>query len=192
MPNEKKVLLVLDFINEIIHPDGKLSGKGYSAFEKQHSTLDKAVTLLEKSRNRGDIIIHIRVGFLPGYPEHPLVSPLFGAAKEYGALQLGTWGTEFHDKVKPIGDEDVIVKNRVSAFFGTSLDIMLKHTGTNKIGIMGVATDMAVQATARDAHDRDLQVEIIADCCAAADQEDHDQTLRMLSKVASVISSGEF
>ncbi len=192
MSGENKILLVLDFINEIIHPDGKLSGKGYTTFDQEHRVLDKAAALLEKSRERGDMIIHVRVGFLPGYPEHPLDSPLFGGAKEYGALQLGTWGTEFHDKVKPVGDEDIIVKNRVSPFFGTSLDLILKHAGTKKLGIVGVATDMAVQAAARDAHDRDMEVEIIRDCCAAATQEDHDQSLRMLGKISSVITSDKF
>jgi len=192
MATETKALIALDFINEIIHPDGKLSGKGYAAFDKAHNTLGNAAAMLAKARDRGDAVIHVRVGFLPGYPAHPDKSPLFGAAKEHGVLQLGTWGTEFHDKVKPVGEEPVVVKNRVSAFHGTQLEMDLRACGATTLVLMGVATDMAVQAAARDAHDRDYQVEIIADCCAAGSDEDHEQCLRMLSKIAKIITMDDF
>ena len=192
MATETKALIALDFINEIIHPDGKLSGKGYAAFDAAHNTLDNATKMIARARKRGDAVIHVRVGFLPGYPSHPENSPLFGAAKEYGVLQLGTWGTEFHDKVKPEGEEPIVVKNRVSAFHGTRLEMDLRACGATTLVLMGVATDMAVQAAARDAHDRDYQVEIIGDCCAAASDEDNEQTLRMLGKIAKVISMDDF
>jgi len=182
----KKALLAIDFINEIIHPDGKLSGKGYAAFDGTHGVLDNAAKVLSDARARDDLIVHIKVGFTPSYADWPEGSPLFGAAKQYGALQLGTWATEFHEKVAPHNGEMVIAKHRVSAFFGTSLESLLRNQGVEALSIMGVATDLAVQAAARDAHDRDFAVTVLGAACGAASEEDHSTALNLLEKIAVV------
>ncbi len=186
MDNTRTALILIDFVNEIVAEEGKLAGKGYAAFVERHETLDRVSDLLKAGRSRGMYIVHVRVGFTSGYPEHPEASPLFGAAKKFGALQFGTWGTEFHTKVVPLKDETVIAKHRVSAFYATPLDLILRSQGIHKVVLVGVATDLAVQSAARDAHDRDYAVTVVADCCAAADDDDHNHALRQLKKIATV------
>jgi nicotinamidase-related amidase len=44
-----------------------------------------------------------------------------------------------------------------------------------------------VQAAARDAHDRDFDVTVVSDACAAATDEDHATSLSVLSKIAKVV-----
>ncbi len=185
MPNT--TFIFIDFINDIVDPNGKLAGKGYAAFDQAHGILDKAASLLSFARAQNQLILHVAVGFSAGYPEQPEHSPLFGAAKKYGALQLGTWGTQFHPKVAPLEGERVVIKHRVSAFFGTPLDSVLRNKKIDHVIIAGCSTDMAVQTTAREAHDRDYQVSVIGDCCIAANDDDHSQTLRMLAKIAQVV-----
>jgi len=51
-----------------------------------------------------------------------------------------------------------------------------------------VVTDLAVQSAVRDAHGRDYMVYVLRDCCAAASDDDHERTLQLLSKVASIES----
>lgn len=182
----KTAYIFIDFINDIVHADGKIAGKGYAAFDSEFGSLDRAAQLLAYGRTEKDFIIHVRVGFLEGYPEHPEHSPLFGAAKKYGAFQLGAWGTEFHSSVAPQPGEVIVTKNRVSAFYGTPLDLILRNNGVTHVVIAGCATDMAVQAAARDVHDRDIAVTVVADCCVAASRDDHDDALRLMSKVAQI------
>jgi nicotinamidase-related amidase len=74
----------------------------------------------------------------------------------------------------------VITKHRVSAFYRTPLDLILRNKNINSILIAGAATDLSVSNAVRDAHDRDYQVTILADCCVAANQEDHETTLLSL------------
>jgi biuret amidohydrolase len=66
--------------------------------------------------------ILVKVGFNEQYLNQPKSSPMFGKAHDLGALKLGSEGTEFHPELHT---EDclVIVKPRVSAFYGTSLDL---------------------------------------------------------------------
>jgi nicotinamidase-related amidase len=184
-------LVLIDFINDIVDPKGKLAGKGYTKFDEEHSSLTVASDLLARARTNKSAVIHVRVGFSPDYKEQPEGSPLFGGAKKFNALCLGDWGTEFHTKVSPLANEAVLVKHRVSAFHGTCLEVVLRTYGVRTVVFAGCATDMAVQATARDAHDRDFACIIASDSCIAASDDDHEQTLRMITKVASVKKSEE-
>jgi nicotinamidase-related amidase len=188
----RSTLVLIDFINDIVHPDGKLAGKGYSDFIGRHGTLERVATLLAHARNMGMNVIHVRIGFSPDYKEQPAGSPLFGHAGKLGALKLGGWGTEFHPLAAPLEDEAVLVKHRVNAFVGTPLDVILRARGITDISVAGCSTDVGVQTTARMAHDLDYACTVIGDCCAAPKDEDHEQTLRMLTKVARVTTLAEF
>ena len=181
-----KVLLCIDFINDIVAPDGKLSGKGYAEFCERHRTLERVSAVQDRCRRAGIPVLHVRVGFSPTYIEQPKASPLFGKADQFQALQLGQPGTEFHPRVAPLENERVVTKHRVSAFFATELELLLRMLRTDELLIAGVATDLAVEAAARDAHDRDFSVTVLSDCCAAASDADHDKSLRTLAKIAQI------
>ncbi|MBI4444891.1 MAG: cysteine hydrolase [Acidobacteria bacterium] len=192
MANDNRGLLLIDFINEIVHPNGKLAQKrGYSAFLEKFGTLEKVAGLLKSARERQLLILHVRVGFSPDYREHPATSPLFGAARHIGALQLGTWATEFHENASPHPGEPIVVKHRVSPFYGTPLEMILRNNGIHELMLCGVSTDLAVQAATREAHDRDFAVTVVADCCGAGTDADHDNSLRTLSKIAMIKTSRE-
>jgi nicotinamidase-related amidase len=181
-------VVLVDFINEIVDPKGKLAGKGYAEFDQRHGTLDRVNQLLILARNRGFAVCHIGLQFSSDYKEQPETSPLFGSAKKFSALMEGAWGAEFHAKAAPISGEACLSKHRVSAFYGTPLELLLRTYGVQRVLVAGCATDMAVQAAIRDAHDRDFTAVVVSDCCMAASDDDHNQTLRMLSKVAAVLT----
>jgi nicotinamidase-related amidase len=184
----ENALLLLDFINDIIAADGKLAAKGNAAFAARHGTLDRVPRLLAHARQADWLVVHVRVGFSPDYKEQPKASPLFGHADKLGVLQLGSWGTEFHPAAAPLPGEAIVTKHRVNAFVGTPLDTLLRCCGTKRLAVAGCATDLAVQTAVRAAHDLDYQCTVIGDCCMAVSDEDHEQTLRMLAKIASVVN----
>ena len=57
--------------------------------------------------------------------------------------------------------------------------------------LAGVATDMVVESTAREAHDHDYSVTVISDCCIAANDVDHQRSLENMQKLCDVITSDE-
>ena len=181
-----RALVLVDFVNDLIAPEGKLSGRGYVDFAHKHGTMERVEALLHHCRARGILVVHVRLGFSEDYSELPDSSPLLSGAKSFGAFKLGTWGANFHPKAAPMEEENRIVKRRVSAFYDTGLDVLLRARGIRDLMIAGCATDLAVQSTARDAHDRDYLCTIVSDCCVAASDDDHEQTLRMLGKIARV------
>lgn len=187
----KSALVLLDFINEIVDEKGKFAGKGYPAFLKAHGILDHVNITIAKAREKNIPIVFVRVGFSPDYREWPEASPLFGAAKKFGALQLGTWSTEIHQSINKTDADFLVTKHRVSAFYSTSLEAVLRTLKVDTILLGGVATDLVVQSTARDAHDRDYRVVVLEDLCGAGSEEDHASALRTLAKIATVAKSTE-
>ncbi len=187
----KSVLILIDFINEIVDEKGKFAGKGYPAFVKAHGVLENVNVAIAKAREKDISIIFVRVGFSSDYRQWPENSPLFGAVKKFGALQLGSWATEIHESLNKTDADFFITKHRASAFYATSLEAILRTLKVDTILLGGVATDIAVQSTAHEAHDRDYKVVILEDLCAAGKTEDHMHALRLLAKVAIVAKSSD-
>lgn len=182
----QNAIVCIDFINEIVGSTGKLAAKGYFDFVMRHDTLTKLANKQEEVRLNGGQVIHVHLGFAPDYSDHPRLSLLLGGARGADILKIGTSSTEIVDQVAPKPGDIVIVKKRISAFYQTELERKLRDLSIEKIIIAGVATDLAVQSAARDAHDRDFQVEIAADCCAAANDADHNSALDTMRKFSEV------
>lgn len=181
-----KALICIDFINEIVGESGKLAGKGYYDFVSRHDTLNNLAAEQAAVRGSGGKVIHVHLGFSGDYSDHPGSSPLLGGARAAGILQVNTDSTTFAAEVSPKEGDIVIVKKRISAFFGTNLEQILRNLEVSNVLIAGVATDIAVESAARDAHDRDFQVEVVSSCCAAANDDDHSNALKTMQKFASV------
>ncbi|ATL67357.1 hypothetical protein CRH09_15290 [Nocardia terpenica] len=107
-------LLSLDMINELVHPNGKFASFGYPEHAGSRNTLPNAATAQSRARAAGIPVIHVTVGFSPDYSDWPAQSLLLGGARENQALKLGSWGTDFHEAVKPAAGEPIIAKPRIS------------------------------------------------------------------------------
>jgi biuret amidohydrolase len=65
------------------------------------------------------------------------------------------------------GDYVIRSKKRLSAFYGTELEIVLRALGTETVVIAGINTNTCVLCTAFDAFNRDLRVVVCADGVAS-------------------------
>ena len=180
-------LVLLDYINEIVDPDGQLAAKGYADFIKTHSVYDSLQKHIDTAEASHDLIVAVGLGFQPTYADQPLGSPIFGKAAEFGILQRDTWSTAYTEAIQLPPRTVRLTKTRVSAFTGTALNQLLRNQGIRTVRLAGVATDLAVEATARAAHDLDFAVQILSDSSAAATSEDHERALASASKFAVIM-----
>ncbi len=187
----KAALVLIDLINEIVDEKGKFAGKGYPDFVKKHRVLENVNAAIAKARAKSIPIIFVRIGFSGDYREWPETSPLFGGARKFGALRLETWATDIPESLDRRPEDYLVTKHRVSSFYATSLEAVLRTLKVDLLLCGGVATDLAVQSAVRDAHDRDYKVVVLEDLCGAGNEEDHIQTLRLLAKVAIVAKSSD-
>ena len=182
-----KALIILDMINDIVHPEWKLSKKWYGDFIIENNVIGNTNTVIQKFRYNDNLIVFVNIWFKKWYINQPKISPLFGKANEFWVLENDTWGTEIYDKINYKANDIVINKSRVNAFFETELNEILNRYHIDDIYLAWCSTDLVVESTARDAHDRDYTVNILEDCCVAANITDHDNSISTMKKFSNII-----
>lgn len=182
----RPALLVLDLINDLVHPDGKLSGFGTFGQVVERGVLDRARLAVRRARAAGIPVVYLTIGWDAQHTGFPVNSPLFGAVRPDQRPVLGTWGTRVHDAVRPAPGERVLPKSRVSPFHGTVLAELLRGWSVDTLLLTGVTTDLVVLAAAREGHDRDFQVRVLADATATDSPELHAAALTVLARTATI------
>ncbi len=87
-------------------------------------------------------------------------------------------GTKIIAKLHRRPTDTLITKYKISAFFKTSLERELK--GCQEIVAAGILTNLCVRSLIQDAYDRDFNITVIKDCCAAYDSKTQNFTFRDL------------
>ncbi|MBI5892819.1 MAG: cysteine hydrolase, partial [Deltaproteobacteria bacterium] len=95
----------------------------------------------------------------------------------------GTKGAEVVDDIMPKKGDTIVYKKTYSGFFETELDDVLKKFGIDEVIITGVVTNICVLYTAADAYMRGYEVNILEDCVAGLNDEDHRFALRQIKEV---------
>src|ERR1044072_1821295 len=109
--------------------------------------------------------------------------------KALNSCRAGTWGAEFYEGIEPLPSERVVNKHRYSAFINTDLNTVLKARGIQSVLVGGVATNVCVETTARDAYMFDYYVTMIDDCSAAYDPKLHLSTLENMRRHFGLVAS---
>jgi nicotinamidase-related amidase len=185
---KKTIFLVMDMMNDLVAEDG-FNAQTYGIQVKQRGVLENTAKAIAAARSAGVQVGYVRVGFSPDYREAPANSPIFSGARKNGIFQLGTKGTEVHPALAPAEGDFDIVKHRVSPFYGTALEPILRANSIERIVMCGVSTNGVVHSGAREAHDRDYEVVILEDCCAGVTADEHMHAIACLGRYASIIDS---
>src|ERR1700730_11112747 len=99
-----------------------------------------------------------------------------GAYLTIPVCEPNAWNGDFYE-IKPLPDEAIVTKHRYGAFEGSDLDLVLRSQGIRTVVMTGVATNVCVETTARQAFLRDYYVVFTSDCTATYGQGEHDATL---------------
>jgi len=189
MQKPRSIYLVLDMENDLVHEDGP-SGKGPMGEQvRKRGLISKTAKAIQLARKADVLIGFVRVGFSVGYPECPPSSPVFSGAPKNGLYKLGSWGTEIHAELEQLPGDIQVIKHRVSPFYSTSLEAQLRAQNVTRIYCSGVSTQAVVQATVRDAHDRDYEVILLEDACAAHSDEEHANSIGSITRFCTKVAT---
>ena len=84
----------------------------------------------------------------------------------------------------PAAGELVLDKNTSSAFNSTGIEWLLRNIGRRRrSSLVGMATDMCVETTARDAADRGFNVIVVEDATATFFEHHHRAALSGFARV---------
>ena len=95
----------------------------------------------------------------------------------------GTFEHEVIAALAPVADEVVLDKNTSSAFNSTGLEWLLRNMAVETLVLVGIATDMCVETTARDAADRGFNVIVVEDATATFFEHHHRAALSGFARV---------
>jgi ureidoacrylate peracid hydrolase len=164
-------LIVVDVQNDFAADGGFFDKIGGDMAVLQRA-VPPLVRLIERARAAGVLVVFIRAIYDPEYLSPPMRERNIRNKLDMSRCLTGSWGADFY-VVEPRAGEPIVIKHRYSAFMGTELDGLLKQRGIQSLLLTGVATDVCVESTARDAYFLDYYVTVIADCSAAARERYH-------------------
>ncbi|WP_075182018.1 hydrolase [Pantoea sp. 1.19] len=149
--------------------------------------VSRAAALADAFRARQATVVQVRVGWSPDFADAPK-QPVDAAGAH--ALPADWWDFPAALNVQPTDLQ--VVKHQWGAFYGTDLELQLRRRGIDTIVLGGIATNIGVESTARDAWERGFNLVLAEDVCAAQDSEQHHHSLKWIfPRLARVRSSAE-
>ncbi|MHA7816976.1 MAG: cysteine hydrolase family protein [Pseudohaliea sp.] len=193
LDNDNAALVVIDMQVSFCKPEGKVAAIGLDTSACQ-AAITPCAEVLEAARQAGLPIFFTRYVYADDYADGGvMIEHLMPELAEVNALQAGSADAEIVPELAPLAGEQVIDKNRPSAFYGTDFASRLAAAGAEQLVVCGVTTNCCVESTVRDASHRDMQVFVVADGCAELDPERHAVSLRTMDMLfADVISIDAF
>ena len=92
-------------------------------------------------------------------------------------------GREVVRRLRPGPDDYYVLKPHRSAFYSTTLEILLRELQVRKLIVTGVTTDICVLFSANDAYMRGFELHIPSDCVAAVKTSHSKRTLEFMERV---------
>lgn len=181
---EKAALIVVDVQNDYCHEDGNCAQRGYDTSDAREM-VPRLQALVSSARQTGMKIVFIQTKHDGSLDSESWLYRTgdreVGSSPTPSNCIIGSWGEEFYG-VKPESDDTVVNKYRYSAFIDTNLDFVLRNAGIEALIFTGVATNVCVESTLRDAVSMDYKVTLVSDCAASFDPTLHDVTLVNVSR----------
>ena len=91
--------------------------------------------------------------------------------------------------IKKEQDEILITKHTASIFIGTDFERMIRNAGITTIIFSGIATELGVESSARDALNRDFYPVIVSDAVSSSDKDAHMRCLQNMERFLTVVST---
>ena len=85
--------------------------------------------------------------------------------------------------LRPDEGDYFVLKPKHSAFYSTSLDLLLRYLKANTLILTGIAGNICVLFTASDGYMRDFNLLVPQDCIASETEADNQHALAYMSKV---------
>jgi ureidoacrylate peracid hydrolase len=176
---DRTALLVIDMQNAFASPGGMLELAGLDV-RPARDAVANARLVCEAARAAGIPVVYLTIGWpadqsTAGGPDSPnprkeLALRLMRKHPQLRGklLTFGTWDFEIVEALAPQPSDTIIVKSRYSGFHGTDLDSVLRNRGVRNLLIMGIASNVCVESTIRDAFFLEYWPVMVADATMPA------------------------
>jgi nicotinamidase-related amidase len=174
----RTVLMVIDMQNDFCASGGWVDNLGLD-YTPDRAPIEPLKRLIPALRGAGARIVWVNWGNRPDLANMPpnqlhLYKPtgrgtgLGDPLPRHGArvLQKDSWAADIVEELEPAVDDIKVDKHRISGFWDTPLDSILRNLGTRTILFAGVNTDQCVFCSLTDANFLGYGCVLLDDCCA--------------------------
>jgi ureidoacrylate peracid hydrolase len=170
--SNRMAVIIIDMENAFVSKGGwfDLMNRDISGCQK---IIEPIKRINNTARAKGVKVVYIAATYSPNMQEIGPKSPhwLIGAPlscrehPDWGDKMpiRGTWGAEIVDDLKPQEGDLLVEKHKYSAFASSGLDVILKSYDIKYLVFVGVATNICVQASLRDAFHLDYFCILVSD-----------------------------
>ena len=165
---KKSAIVLIEYQNAWLKKDSKLSSlmKDKKQFENSKVNSKK---IFEFARKVGINIIHIPFLVSNDYKEFGKDNAKYGLRAVI--QKAGTWQNEdkeiHKDFIPKTGEFVVSGRIGASGFAGSNLDAILRNNKIDNLFLMGYATNVCVESTLREAHDKGYNTYVVKDAVSA-------------------------
>ncbi len=170
-------VVVIDPQNDFLHPEGWYARSGVDIGHMRR-TIGPTRALVDAARARNIPIIWTRHGF-----RDERDAGVFFRLRPFlkdGGLRIGTWGYQILDDCGAEPDDWYVEKTRLSAFYNTNLESILRGLDADTVLFAGVLTNQCVAASSKDANFRDFRPIVVEDCTGTTLPHLHAPAIEMM------------
>lgn len=173
----RTVLVVIDPQNDFLHADGWYAQQGIDISHMQR-IIEPTRQLLEDAQAKNIPVVWTRHGSRSAEDAGPFMQ-LRPFLKE-GGLRQDSWGYEIYEELGPRAADWYVEKSRLSAFYNTNLEGVLRTLNADTVLFAGVLTNQCVAASSKDAMYRDFRPIVIEDCTGTTMPHLHEPAIEMM------------
>lgn len=173
----RTAIVHIDMQNDFLDEDGHYAKSGIDISHMRRS-IAPIERLTAEARRRGVPVIWTRHGSKGLADGGPFM--LHRPFLRDGGLRQGTWGYEIYGPLDARPEDWYVDKTRLSAFFASNLDVILRALKAETVIVTGVLTNQCVAATSKDAMFRDYLPIVVEDCTGTTLPHLHEPAIEMM------------
>ena len=173
----RTAVVVIDGQNDFLHPDGWYAQRGVD-ISHMVASIGPTAEVVREARARRVPIIWTRHGFRDASDAGVFMELRPFLAE--GGLRQGTWGYEIFDGLGAQPDDRFVEKSRLSAFYNTNLELLLRSLRAETVLFCGVLTNQCIAASSKDANFRDFKPIVVAEATGTTLPHLHEPALEMI------------
>ncbi|MDO9709463.1 isochorismatase family protein [Paracraurococcus lichenis] len=175
---EETALIVVDMQNAYCSKGGYLDLVGFDV-SGAAPVIEECARTIAACRAASIPVIYLQNGFSPDQREAPPTAPVWHKSNALKFMRMneayagklithGTWDHAIVPELTPEPGDVVVAKSRYSGFAGTGLEQVLQARRIRTLVVIGVATNVCVESTIRDAYHREFFPVMVSDATMAA------------------------
>lgn len=159
-------LLLIDVINDLEFEEGD------AIVQPAIAMAHRIAALKQRARQAGIPTIYVNDNFGRWKSD-------FSSVVEH-CLHDGVRGEPLARILRPEKDDYFVLKPKHSAFYGTTLDILLRYLGAETLILAGIAGNICILFSANDAYMRDFRLIVPSDCTVSNTADENEAALRQM------------